>query len=162
MVQSLLWLVEMSDYDFHFSFREGPDLIDNRNKIVQDAKDSKCEYILFIDSDMVFGEDTLDRLMAHNKDIVGTDYSLKQLPRESTVKGQVSKELFKCEGLGLGMVLIKTEVFDKIQEPFKFVYEEEQMTMGEDIWFCQQAIKQGFDVWCDPTIEVKHIGDYQF
>jgi hypothetical protein len=29
---------------------------------------------------------------------------------------------------------------------------------SEDVYFCNKAIKNGFKVWCDPTIQIGHIG----
>jgi hypothetical protein len=34
--------------------------------------------------------------------------------------------------------------------------------MGEDLYFCRKARAWGLEVWCDPTIEIKHIGDYEY
>jgi len=34
--------------------------------------------------------------------------------------------------------------------------------MSNDYWFCRQARKAGYDIWCDSTIELGHIGDYNY
>ena len=162
-VNSLLWLVSRNDYEFTFSIKTGACLIKNRTDIVKEAQGS--DYLLMVDSDMVFGEDLLKRLIACDKDIVGVDSSLKQIPRQTTVKyeGEMPKELFKCNGVGTGIILIKTKCLDFIAKPlFKFEYEDGNIITGEDIWFCRQAIKSGIDIWCDPTLEIKHIGDYHY
>ena len=163
-VNSLLWLVSRNDYEFTFSIKTGPCLLKNRSDIVKEARGS--EYLLFIDSDMLFGEDILKRLIACDKDIVGVDASTKQIPRQTTVKfdGDMPDNLFKCLGVGMGVTLIKTDCLESIIKPlFKFEYNEDgNIITGEDIWFCKQAIRSGLEIWCDPTIEVKHIGDYHF
>lgn len=33
---------------------------------------------------------------------------------------------------------------------------------SEDWWFCEQAIKRGFKIWCDTTIKTGHIGPYEY
>jgi hypothetical protein len=41
---------------------------------------------------------------------------------------------------------------------------EMNLEIGEDIYFCQQAQKAGFEVWCDQELskEVAHIGIFHF
>ena len=49
----------------------GMNTVSARNKIVFRALDRKFDYIFFMDSDMEFPPGSLDRLLNHNKDIVG-------------------------------------------------------------------------------------------
>ena len=34
--------------------------------------------------------------------------------------------------------------------------------VGEDIYFCKKVNEAGFGVWCDPTIDVGHLGLYRY
>jgi hypothetical protein len=56
------------------------------------------------------------------------------------------------------------QIFNKIEKPwFKFdMHEDGYMVEGEDAWFCSQAKKQGYKIYCDGTIPVGHLGDYEF
>ena len=71
------------------------------------------------------------------------------------------QEPFKCFALGTGCMLIKMSVFDKIEKPY-FYYGDagQEGLMSEDVYFCDKAHQAGYDVWCDPTIEVGHVGKY--
>ena len=37
-----------------------------------------------------------------------------------------------------------------------------ELIRTEDTWFCEQAAKVGIKTYCDPTLGVKHIGDFQY
>lgn len=164
-LNSLLRLVEASEHDFIFSVRNHHSIAHNRNKIVEEAEGS--DYILFVDADMTFGEGTLKRLLAQNKDIIGVDYSYKELPRQTTVKHdfkETPKELFSCRAVGGGILLVKTSVFKKIAKPY-FVMdhnEEGYIAKGEDVYFCEKAREAGFEIYCDPTLIIGHVGDYTY
>jgi hypothetical protein len=140
----------------------------NRNTIAQTAIDDKFSHVLFVDADMVFPEDGIDKLRQRDKDIIGAAYNIRQqLPLKTTVRWHGGEKLpitpFRCEGLGFGFVLIKTDVFRKIEKPWFFFQDLGNNDFeGEDYYFFTKAIKTGYDVWCDPTIAMKHIGDYQY
>ena len=165
---SLLWLVQFSGrkHDLVFSVRDHHSIPHNRNKIVEEG--IEADYILFIDSDMVFPEDLLERLLAHDKDIVGVDSSYKELPLQTTVKHNLEampKTLFQCRAVGGGILLVKTSVFkNRLRKPY-FVMEHDRnglISKGEDVYFCEEARLAGLEVWCDPSIKISHIGDYQY
>ena len=163
-VESLIGLIGASDYEIHFFTKTGCFIHDNRRLLVDEAKFINADYLLFIDSDIIVPTDTLTRLLAHNKMIIGVNSKKRFLPLTSTVRGEISEELFKCESVGTGCILINMKVFDIIDRPY-FWYEDTSTQfisdfIGEDIWFCRQAERKGIEIWCDPTIKVGHIGDY--
>lgn len=143
---------------------EGHTVAENRNYIATQSLRNKCDYLLFVDDDMVFPEDTLEKLLAHDKHIVGVNSHSRVLPLKTTVKGDLGETLSSVEVVGTGILLVKTDVFKKISQPhFQFGVTDFGWTfMGEDAWFCKKAKECGFGIWCDPTIEVKHIGDYLY
>src|SRR6185436_14453639 len=61
-------------------------LHESRNILVNRAIKEGCSHLLFIDSDMFFEPDSLERLLSRDKDIVGAIYNTKQLPLISTAK----------------------------------------------------------------------------
>ena len=139
----------------------------NRETIVLDALKTDCTHLLFLDSDMSFGSLILEKLIAHDKDIVGLIYYFKTTEGRPVVymderkpldKNNIPRKLFKCHAIGTGCLLIKLSVFEKIERPW-FFFEE---SCGEDIYFCEKAHKSGFDIWCDGMLEIKHIGEYKF
>lgn len=102
----------------------------SRNDLVERALEAKADYVLFVDSDMKFPHDAIQRLMAHDKDIVGATYN-KRVPPFETLGRIMTKPgltpqtiemggLHEAEYLPGGFVMIKTEVFRKTQWPWFF------------------------------------------
>ena len=129
--------------------------------------------MLFLDSDIHFPpqppffRSPISILLEQDKDIIGADYNFRQLPAKSTVIPLTEKnetEPYKVNALGTGFLLIRLSVFEKIPEPwFQFMRDQHgEMVNGEDTFFCQAAIKAGFDVWCDPLVKIKHLGEYEY
>jgi len=178
-VQSALALVAHGGYDFHIiCATEGFTIAENRLYCVCQAIKNGSDYIFFIDDDMTFGANTLDLLMAHEKEVVGVNLHSRCLPLKSTIiflpesynldgesfEPTIPDHLFEVEGVTGGCLLIDLSIMDKLEKPW-FGFETNEVgitTLGEDVWFARRARKAGFKVWCDPTIEVKHIGDYNY
>ena len=128
---------------------------------------------MFVDGDIAFPPDGINRLLAHDKDIICGAYGTRSIPSYSTIKMSDESgnlidykwetpptELFKVFALGTGFMLIKMSVFDKIPKPyFNFDLLNNEL-VGEDVLFCKKANEAGFEVWCDPTIKLGHIGEY--
>lgn len=177
---SLVHSLRDVDFDFDMMMSLGCDLIGARTRLVQQAIDSGATHMLFLDHDMYFPPireyqsfiSPIARLLSRNKDIIGAPYNFRHLPLESTASplSEISKEMadskepYKCNVVATGFLLIKLSVFEKIAKPyFNFGRDDKaELVYGEDTWFCQQAIKAGFDVWADPTVNVKHIGEYLY
>jgi len=145
---------------------------DARNKIVENAIDNKATHVMFIDSDMQFGMDSIARLLAHDVDIVGGLYYRRQAPHLPTISQLVDEKivvpnkfpkdkLFKVWAIATGFLLVKTEVFKSLTPPYFFFGNYKTNVMGEDTYFCWKANKK-FDIWCDPTIDLGHVGEETF
>lgn len=181
MMESLLKVVTYSQHDYHILLADrGYTVAENRNYAVIQAMRNKSDYLLFVDDDMVFPENTLERLLTNKKEIVGVATNKKVLPKQSTIglfdengeykdperhpdwEMKLPDELFKAFFVGGGVLLIDMKVFEKIEKPyFEFITNEDGMvTDGEDGMFCKKAQKAGFDTWCDPTLTIGHIGNY--
>lgn len=153
----------------------------NRNLLVKTAQEKHMDYIMFIDNDMLFPASGIQRLLDSDKDIVAANYNARGIPDKpviSTLKMvdyrieenknkvmpvDIPAQLFKCWALGTGFMLIKMSVFDKLPQPYFVEYEDEEGEHHtEDVEFCTRAHDAGFDVWCLPSIKMKHIGTQQF
>lgn len=170
-VLSLVGLVGTSKVPLRVAMQTGPFVHENRTRLVRMAQQAEATHILFLDSDIACPDDTLTRLLAHEQPIVGTMYYTRTWPPEHTVRmlhGQQGQETptepFIAQSLGTGCLLIQMAVFDQVALPwFDFRRDADGMvTTGEDVWFCERAQQAGFDIWCDPTIPVRHIGDYAY
>ena len=146
---------------------------DARNKIVDAARESGATHLIFIDSDMKFPPEAINKLLKEDKDIIGGLYYRKQPPHFPLVHEKdgdkiiiprtfPKNEPFKVFGTGTGFMMIKMKVFEKIKPPWFYFGNFHGKAIGEDIYFCWKAQKAGFDVWCDPTLGLEHIGTYPF
>ena len=177
--QSLLELIARGGYDFHFALAEhGYTIAENRVVCAVQALNNKSDYMLFIDDDMVFPPETLDILIKQDKDIIGPAYRGRTIESKRTAAllegGFVDldettedkyKKTFECNAKGTGVLLIKMEIFKKMKRPwFDFIYDKKVgiCTLGEDYFFCKKAKELGYKVWCDPTIRIGHLGDYEY
>lgn len=168
-VESLIKLFKAYP-DAIFLSHEGSILHHMRERLVKKAIELGCTHLLFVDSDMVFDKDELQRLVEANKDVVGANYNRRKLPLENTasISEQViedkpeNDDVLKADYVGTGFMLIKLSIFDFLPEPW-FFFESNgdgDLVQGEDYWFCQLARKHNFEVWCDLSANVGHVGDY--
>lgn len=177
--QTSLSLMEMMKlpYKFFPIFQYGAYVSQNRQNIVNQAQEKKCTHLLFIDHDMKFAPITIDLLIKHDKDIVSALYNYRFKPLKPMVKmfghqggviiedwKNIPDSLFKVAGIGMGCCLIKMSVFDKIKKPyFPMLWGSDgTVVRGEDIGFCERVRDEGVEIWVDPTLTCKHIGDFEF
>lgn len=132
----------------------------NREEVVDMAIRFECSHLLFVDSDMFFPQDAIKKLIDADKDIVGGRYNKRVVPLQSTVKEDI-KELSEVAFVPTGFLMINMEVFKKLQKPF-FFFEKGDRNSSEDLWFCERAKEAGFKIWCDPTIQIGHLGIAMF
>ena len=147
-------------------FLMGSNVSDQRNQLVKQAQGYKADWLLFVDSDMHFPKDALSRLMAHDKDIVGSTYCRRAPPFEicgKTVSGQMPLSgLEPAERLPAGMLLIRMSVFETMAFPWFYVNYQEGVFHSEDTNFCDDARNAGLEVWldCDLSMELAHLAVY--
>ncbi len=152
-------------------------LLNQRERLLEQAKKVNSDYVLWIDSDMMFPSTTAVRLLEHNKDIVACNYTKRTKPLKtvaytnlndwnSWVPMEPQDELVKVEGVGMGCMLMKLDIFEKIQKPyFEFRYKEDtQDYFGEDFIMLGKLREQGYDVYIDTVLsmDIKHLGIYAF
>ncbi len=152
----------------------------NRNKIAEECLKNGTTHLMFIDADMSFPADGIERLLKHNKDIVGGNYNVRLDPTSDVLSGPTVKmlvdgkpvsltkdglpdDLFKCYAIATGFMLINTRVFDKLDFPYFEAYQDKTgKHYTEDIDFCKKVNEAGLEVWCDPTIKIGHLGTYAY
>jgi len=155
-------------------------LIQNqRADLALDAMAEGCTHILFIDSDMTFPQDMVGRLLKHDLDIVATNCARRRMPTGPTAqnyKPDGTRELVytmpestgieEVGSIGMGVMLIKRNVFEKLSEPwFETPWRpKERCLIGEDIFFCRKANDAGFKIHIDHDVskEIGHIGTFEF
>ena len=149
-----------------FVSTEGFNTAENRTWLSAQAIKGGCTHLFFVDDDMVYEKDTLEKLLAAKKEIIGAKYANRRGSGEVVeyLETKDGEEPFEVVALGGGCVLISTEVMKKITPPW-FWYKIAQtgaVVMSHDWFFCERAREAGFKIWCDPTIKPGHIGQKEF
>lgn len=170
-----------------FLLKQSCELASARTWLVQQAIKNGGTHLLFWDSDIVpvntkVGEDfnIIEKLLSHNKPIVGVQYNKRTFPLEPVYKShhkewqdKVSEtELFEAQFAATGLLLIDLSIFEKEwvdpqtgrKTPWFSFGRDSQgaLTLGEDAWFCNSARDNGFSTFIDPTIKVLHCGEYLY
>lgn len=117
-----------------------------RNTLTMEfLKQQDCTHLLFIDSDLIFSGDQIERLLSHDVDIVGGFYPKKQQGNPELVFNTLtppapmdSRRLTPVKYIGTGFMCVKRCVFEKMIEE-----------LGDEIIFKVdgQENKFGFDFW---------------
>jgi choline kinase len=166
--------VQKRMHNVEFNFSKGCYLHEQRNKIFEDAISGDSTHLMFVDCDIVFPPDGIERLLSRDKDIISGNYFTKSIPSVMTAKpfdkdGEVVNgsfelpgEPFKCAAVPAGFLLMRLDAVKDMKKPFDFARTKDGSFIGEDIYFSLKAREKGLEVWCDPTIELKHIGDYHY
>jgi cellulose synthase/poly-beta-1,6-N-acetylglucosamine synthase-like glycosyltransferase len=175
------YMAGKKNIDLNVYTSQGTLIFDQRNSLVRTAVIEKCDYILFIDADMRFPKTTLERLLAHKKDIIGVNATTRMMPPKPTARniqinedGSVDwlevlsnkeKGIGKVDAIGCGVMLIKTSCLKNIPQPY-FYFEQllKGKLLGEDIYFCIKAKDAGIDTWVDHdlSMEIGHVGSYTY
>ena len=137
-----------------------------RNQCAGGAQIMKASHLLFLDTDMVFPADTVTRLLAHDKDIVGATYSKRMPPfypltvTEEDEHIQITRGMRRVKLLPTGCMLIRTSVFNALDKPYFNLVAEGDQLRGEDYYFCEKVRASGFEIWCDGDLssQLGHIG----
>ena len=164
------------DSDSTLQFMVGSLIYESRNALAMSALEMKADLVLWLDSDMVFDPDLLERLLADinsGRDIVTALYFSRQYPYPPVIYSKTGFEndkpvcetyhdypsdtVFKVEGCGFGAVLMKTGVLSDINNRFDNFFAP-LIGFGEDLSFCIRARECGYDIWCDSGIRTGHLG----
>ena len=145
-------------------------IYDARNALAEKAINENFDYVMWLDSDMVFKPDVIDRLMAHKKEFVCGVYTTRKAPIKLTLFDLVQpgafhaiewcpNELFEIKGCGFGCVLMSTSLLKQVGEAFGRPFSP-IVGMGEDLSFCYRVTALGKKMYCDGTIALGHVGKF--
>jgi hypothetical protein len=158
-------------------------LSSQRQDLARDAVKAKCTHTLWLDTDMRFPKNTISRLLAHDTDIVAANYAKRRSPTEpisAKLRDDAMEEskvyrvyteadstgLEEVDYTGMGVMLVKSHVYEKMQEPWFAIPWNETVKdfMGEDVFFCRRARDSGFKTYIDHDLskEIAHIGSFEF
>lgn len=167
-------------------FQTGVSLVQvARNKIASAFYAGDWNKLVWLDDDISFTGHDLIRLLAYSTthDVVGAAYPVKILPikvkvfpvKEDGKLVQNEVGLLEVEGMPLGFSvtdrrafdLIKDdcpeyEFYDNVNRAWYWVQLQDRAVVGEDIDFCMKYRARGGKIWCDPAIELSHVGPYAY
>lgn len=142
----------------------------NRNIIIDQAFENKCSHILFLDDDVIPPKDTLVRLLAHNLDIVGGHYLMRNFPHqpiafsnalpdgacEYLINNDLQTGVIEVVATGLGCCLIKTSVFEGLKRPYIRLGELQADHWCDDLGFFKRVREAGYKIHVDLDLLVGH------
>jgi hypothetical protein len=157
--------------DTRFMAAVGIYIANLREQCVVLAKQAGASHILFLDSDMRFPADTLDRLLAAEKHIVAANYVCRTMPEwwvarraGLSISSLRKRGLESVDSVGCGVMLVTLSVFEALPQPWFSTPWDGQTHIGEDLYFCRQARQAGLTVWIDHDLsqQVRHQGTIEF
>ena len=138
------------------------------------------DYMLWIDSDIIFSTQSFDKLVSMDCDVASGWYS--QPGNTTPVVEKMDDDYFRSNGsyqfitsdemekrkfsfkadyIGFGWVLVKQGIFERMEYPW-FAPKLQDLGNGiqdmcsEDVAWCHDAHKLGIDIYVDPQVRVGH------
>lgn len=155
------------DYQLHVVC--GSVIAESRTRLANEAMENGATHLLWLDSDMYFPANIVDRFLKHDLDIIAANYSTRYQPYcsvaftdplDANKRLETKFGLHKIWAVGMGCMMVKRSVFETLPKPwFSHEYNKTLDTYGgEDIYFCNQAMHHGFDIYVDAEIQLAHLG----
>ena len=164
--------------DTQIGFEVGSLVYNARNNLARQAIKSEADWVLWLDSDMVFSPDLLQRMLkvcTENGIDFLTALCFRRKPpftpclfdrldkvgrgASYTALMSVPDGRFKVGGCGFAGVLMSTDVLMSVASKFDGRMFDPLEGFGEDVSFCWRARQCGYDIWCDSEIEMGHVGN---
>ena len=175
-VESLLDLKKVGECDI--KLLKSSLVYDARNQAAEFAVKNGYDYIFWIDSDMTFEPDTLERMFASigdKKFLTALCFSrrppfkpciYKQLdaerkgvaiePKAEIMYDYPRDQIVQIDGAGFACVLQKVEMLDVMLSAYGVPFFP-IAGLGEDLSFCFRAKQIGYNMYADTSIKIGHI-----
>lgn len=163
--------------DTMIGFEVGSLVYNARNNLARQAIKAEADWVLWLDSDMVFAPDFLQRMLAvcqeNNIDFLTALCFRRKPPYTPTLFDRLEKiekgasytallsvpdGRFQVGGCGFAGVLMSTDVLLSVASKFDGRMFDPINGFGEDVAFCWRARQCGYEIWCDSEIEMGHVG----
>lgn len=170
-----------------FAYSVSSLVYDARNSLARQAITEKYDYVLWLDSDMEFEPDLLDRLKQdmdeYNADMVCAFYVTRKpkikpvifekcgydhvagsnevIPYAKTYYDYPRDSVFPVEACGFGGVLMKTSLLQDVEQKYGLPFAP-ILGFGEDLSFCLRVRDMGKEILCDSRIKMGHVGNHTF
>ena len=165
-----------------FAFSCSSLIYDARNTLAKQAVNEGYDRVLWLDSDMDFEPDLLQKLsedMDEGRELVSGLY----FKRKASVKPVIYKNLgyyknedesgvtpvavsyedyprdsvFPIAACGFGGVLVTTDLIKRVGDKFGLPFSP-IMGFGEDLSFCSRVTELGVEMFCDSRVKMGHVG----
>lgn len=161
-----------------------------RNQMASDALAKGFDELMWIDADVVFDPDDVDKLRRHDVPLVCGIYPKKSrrqfacafLPQTRQVVFGVQGGLIEIRYCGFGFTLTRRTLYETMQRqlhlpvcnrhfqtplvpyfgPLVWGEGEQAWYLSEDYSFCERARRSGFRVLADTRIRLWHVGAYRY
>ena len=145
------------------------------NQLIKDFLDNPdATHLFHTEMDMILPDDTILKLLALDKDITCGLYFIRNGEGQPCLYQKVVSSLtnpyphspvrifptdrpFKVHCPGLGCVLFKRSVFERLPPPW---FDLSADKYGSDMYFFTHVKNAGIEVWCDPSVRCGQI-DYK-
>ncbi len=147
----------------------------DHNRIRKKVLDENYDYLLILDQDVIPPQDVIEKLMAHDKDVVSGMYfghhdlggEIKVMPfawvfskehKDWNNTGYLlesevwSEKLLQIAFAGMGCILIKRKVLEQIE--FRYSLD---MDAWDDRWLGVDVWDKGFEFYLDPCVKCQHL-----
>lgn len=161
----------------HLFQSQGTLIADQRQNLIIEALNVEADYVLWLDTDMRFPKNLVDRLHARAQDVVACNYSTRRMPCAPVAYGdefckthvytrEDSTGIEDVYAVGMGAMLERTDVYKKLSLPFFSVgYSRvSQGFYGEDVYHCHRLREAGVKVCVDHDVskDIRHIGSFEY
>lgn len=158
---ALRQLVVPMNSTFGFVPIRGLPIDEARNLLAKTAIEHQSKYLFFIDDDTAPPQNALTRLIATLDSkpeamvAAGIYFSREKSPQPLVFKQEgggpswdwAYGEVFECSSIATGCMLVKTEIFKKLEEPWFKTDPSQNLT--DDIYFCRKVREAGFKIFAD-------------
>lgn len=173
-VESLLGLTRRLDRDgvpYDVVIEAGTLIYAARDRLASRAVNSgSYSHVLWLDSDMVFGDSIVEDLQFCGKDFVtGIAHGrrspflsclFKSLDLSALERWKLEEypsEAFEVAGCGMACVLMSAQILKDVFMKFNTCFMP-MLSYGEDTSFCKRAVSLGYHIWAEPTVRLGHVG----
>lgn len=180
LIGATSYLLSQEGVGFFVQNRRGSILPQLRQQLVETAmaREPGVTHFFLVDSDQTFPPETIAALLRHNVPFVALNVPTKQRAATPTARRRVggkwevvystptSPRLGEVDRIGLGIALVRADVFARLERPWFGIRwcEEIQDFEGEDWWFCRRLTDAGVPILIDHrlSLQIGHIGPWEY